>query len=240
MFIKNFLNLTIILIGLIAVSACVGTNESRVEEKDTEWVALFDGNSLAGWHGFNKTEPIQNWVVEDNMLICLGAAEHDSGGDIVTDEDYDNFELKWEWKLESGANTGVMYHVVEDERYYAPYETGPEYQLYDDLAESEEPSTPAQETGADYEMYVANDKKQLNLVGEWNSSKIVFDHGHVEHWLNGEKIIEFQAWSDDWNQRRENSKWRDYPDYGQAKAGKIALQDHGTKAWFRNIMIKKL
>src|SRR5690606_35710260 len=105
------------------------------------------------------------------------------------------------------SNTGVMYHVIEDTSYLAPYETGPEYQLYDDLAYSDEPSSPLQETGADYEMYVANAKKKVNPVGQWNTSRILFDHGHVEHWLNGEKIVEFEAWSDDWNQRRTGSKW---------------------------------
>lgn len=223
-----------------SMTSCSGTEVKRAGTENLDWVYLFDGGSLDGWHGFNKSGAVENWMVEDSMLVCLGVAEHDFGGDLVTDREYKNFELKWEWKLEAGANTGVMYHVVEDSRYLAPYETGPEYQLNDDSAYSDEPSSPLQETGADYEMYAANSKKRLNPVGQWNSSKIVFNGGQVTHWLNGEKIVEFEAWSDDWNERRENSKWQDFPDYGKARSGKIALQDHGTKAWFRNIMIREL
>lgn len=221
-------------------ASCSGTDSRHAEANTTDWVYLFDGVSLDGWHGFNKDGEVANWVVEDSMLVCLGVAEHDFGGDLVTDREYGNFELKWEWKLTTGSNTGVMYHVVENDRYQAPYETGPEYQLNDDSAYSDEPSSPLQETGADYDMYAANGKEHVNPLGEWNASKIIFDRGHVTHWLNGEKIVEFEAWSDDWNGRLQRSKWVEFPDYGQARSGKIALQDHGTKAWFRNIMIREL
>jgi len=157
----------------------------------------------------------------------------------VSDSSYDNFELTWDWKVDKGSNSGVMYHVVEDAKYKAPYETGPEYQVIDDVgfpAKLEE----WQKAGADYAMTIPNDRKKLKPVGEWNSSKIIFDHGHVEHWLNGEKIVEFEAWSDDWNKKRTEGKWKDYPDYGQAKTGKIALQDHGNKAYYKNIRIRPL
>jgi hypothetical protein len=95
-------------------------------------------------------------------------------------------------------------------------------------------------TGADYAMYNANEKKKLKPVGEWNTSKIIFNNGHVEHWLNGEKIVEFEAWSDEWKTKKSEGKWKDFPDYGSAKKGGIALQDHGNKAWFKNITIREL
>lgn len=200
---------------------------------------LFDGKSLAGWHAFNKPGEIQNWTIMDGAMVCLGAAEGDTGGDIVSDKEYENFELSWEWKIDKGGNSGVMYHVIEDDKYKAPWETGPEYQLVDDI------SYPVkleawQLTGGDYAMNPPSDKKKLNPVGEWNSSKILFNKGHVEHWLNGDKIVEFTAWDSKWEHEKNTGKWKDYPDYGSAKKGRIALQDHGNKAYFKNIIIKEL
>jgi hypothetical protein len=204
-----------------------------------EWIELFDGKSLAGWHGYNKTGQVTNWTVEDGALVCLGAAKDAHGGDIVTDRKFDNFELTWEWKVDKGSNSGVMYHVVEDAKYKAPYETGPEYQVIDDEGFPEK-LEPWQQAGADYAMLPANEKKKLKPVGEWNSSKIVYNNGHVEHWLNGEKIVEFEDNTPEWNKEKTEGKWKDYPDYATAKTGAIALQDHGNKAYFKNIRIKEL
>lgn len=204
-------------------------------------VTLFDGKSLNGWHGYNKTPgtDIKNWTIIDSALVCLGAAKDAHGGDLVTDKDFENFELSWEWKVDQGSNSGVMYHVVENPKHQAPYETGPEYQIIDDIGF---PGKLAdwQKAGADYAMHPANNKKKLKPVGEWNSSKIVFNNGHVEHWLNGEKIVEFEAWDVDWKKKKADGKWKEYPDYGESKTGKIALQDHGNKAYYRNIIIKEI
>jgi 3-keto-disaccharide hydrolase len=201
--------------------------------------SLFDGKSLAGWHGYNKKGEVKNWTIEDGALVCLGAAKDAHGGDLVSDKEYENFELIWDWKITKEGNSGIMYHVVEDPKYKAPYETGPEYQMIDDIGFPEKLEE-WQKTGADYAMNPANDKKKVNPIGQWNSSKIIFNNGHVEHWLNGEKIVEFQAWDDKWNKEKKEGKWKDYPDYGVAKKGKIALQDHGHKAYFKNISIKTL
>jgi Domain of Unknown Function (DUF1080) len=207
--------------------------------KRVGWVTIFDGKTLNGWHGYNKTGPVTSWEVKDGALVCLGTAKDAAGGDIVSDKQYANFELKWEWKVDKGSNSGVMYHVQEGSKYHSPYETGPEYQIIDDVTFPEHLEN-WQKTGADYAMYTPNDQKVLNPVGQWNVSRIVFDKGHVEHWLNGKKIVEFEAWSDDWNKKRETGKWKDYPDYGKAKTGEIALQDHGDKAYYKNIEIKEL
>lgn len=236
-----------IVLAMMAFSCNQGAStneetETNSEDVVDEWMPLFDGKGLSGWHGFNKGDSIvDNWVVEDGVLTCLGkTGGSDIGGDIVTDASFGNFELEWEWKISEGGNSGLMYHVVEDPKYKAPYETGPEYQLIDDVGF---PGTLEdwQQAGANYAMNSANNaKKELSPVGEWNSSKIVYDNGRVEHWLNGQKIVSFQEGTPEWEQERTEGKWKDFPDYKIANDGRIALQDHGDRAWFRNIRIKEL
>ena len=235
---------------IISICSCNNSNDTKSTSNDSTMtdkkddrdasekkpISLFDGKSFNGWHSFNGGKEIKSWAIEDNALVCLGTAKDAHGGDIASDNDYSNFELTWDWKVTKGANSGVMYHVIESTKYKAPYETGPEYQVIDDIGfpgKLEE----WQKAGADYAMYLPNDKKKLNPVGEWNTSKIVFNKGHVEHWLNGEKIVAFQAGSDEWTKKKNEGKWKDYPDYGISKKGKIALQDHGNKVYYKNISI---
>ena len=235
----------IMLIGLIAAvlfSGCAGDqsgdNVLTSQEKKAGWVLLFDGKTTSGWHGYNRQEMLTGWIVEDGALVGLGKGG-DIGGDIVTDGLYDNFDLKLDWKIAEGGNSGIFYHVVEDEKYSAPYQTGPEYQLIDDIGFPGDLED-WQQAGADYAMHPANEHKELKPVGEWNSARIIFDHGHVEHWLNGKKIVEFAAWTDEWKQKVADGKWKDYPGYGLAETGNIGLQDHGSHVYFKNIKIRPL
>ncbi|RYY63877.1 MAG: DUF1080 domain-containing protein [Chitinophagaceae bacterium] len=203
------------------------------------WVSLFDGKTLNGWHGYNKTVKIDNWIAKDGILECVETSFEAVNADIVTDKEYGDFELAWEWRIGKGSNSGVMYHVVENIKYPYTFFTGPEYQLIDEVGwdgKLEE----WQKAGADYAMHLPNDKKVLKPTGEWNTSKIVFNKGHVVHWLNGAKILEFEAWTPEWTTKKTEGKWKDVPDYGSAKKGRIALQAHGGKVAFRNIKIKEL
>ncbi|WP_090703691.1 3-keto-disaccharide hydrolase [Daejeonella rubra] len=236
------MNKYLLIFTLITISFSVRADDGRTDSPGKpkgEWISLFDGRSLKGWHLFNKTSEIKTWKIEDGALVCLGGKGPSGSGDIFTDQSFADFELRWEWKVDKGSNSGVFYHVLEDPKYKRAIETAPEYQIIDDInfpAKLED----SQKAGADYGMYTPSDIKQLKPIGEWNTSRIIFKNGHVEHWLNDIRIIKFKAWKKDWTKRKTEGKWKDYPDYGMSKAGLIGLQDHGNKAYFKNIEIREL
>ena len=209
------------------------------EEIADGWQLLFDGKTLNGWKDYNGTTLTQPWHVVDGCIQAKGDGS-DASGYIVTDKQYENFELSWDWKLSKGGNSGMLYHVVERPQFAVPYVTGPEYQLIDE-PNFPEPLEEWQKLGVDDAMHLPDKAKmKVNPQGEWNNSKIVFDNGHVEHWLNGVKILEFEAWTDDWYAKKNSGKWANAPEYGLAKKGVLCLQDHGYPASFRNIKIKEL
>ncbi len=231
------------LVGGVATS-CQKHNTLSEAEKAEGWQLLFDGETLNGWRSFNETELLGGWHVVDGCIQAKGEGG-DASGYIVTDKQYANFELVWDWKLTHGGNSGMLYHVVEHPKFKVPYVTGPEYQLIDNEG-WEEVNAPTkleewQKLGVDYAMHLPDySKMKVNPVGEWNSSKIVYDNGHVEHWLNGEKILEFEAYTEDWFAKKASGKWGTATEYGLAHTGVICLQDHGDPASFRNIKIKEL
>jgi hypothetical protein len=237
-------NLLMILAVAISTASCLSTKEVKIntltdKEKAEGWQLLFNGKTTDGWKGYNQDSCGPRWTVIDGELTCLGEGGG-MGYDIVTTKKFSDFELNVDWKLTSKANSGIFYHIVEGPAHSSPYETAPEYQLIDDLGWPEKLED-WQKTGADYAMHTADTlKKKLNPVGEWNNTRIIFNKGHVEHWLNGTKIIEFTAWDNDWNKLKTEGKWKDYPDYGVAKEGPVGLQNHGSKISFRNIKIKPL
>lgn len=227
-------------------TACSGVKHNQLTDAEIAdgWELLFDGETLNGWKDFNGDSLSQPWTVVDGCIQASGDGS-DLLGYIVTDRQFDNFILDWDWKLSHGGNSGMLYHVVEDPYFAVPYVTGPEYQLIDNDG-WEEVNAPAklepwQRLGVDYAMHLPDpDSLFVNPQGEWNNSRIVFDNGHVEHWLNGHKILEFEAWTDDWFARKNSGKWEMAPEYGLAETGVICLQDHGNPASFRNIKIKQL
>lgn len=217
----------------------IADNTLTEQERVDGWQLLFDGDNTTGWRGFQQDTLPAGWVVEDGTLKALGTGG-DIGGDIVYGaEDFENFELTLDWKIATGGNSGIFYHVLEDTQYKAPYHTGPEYQLIDDLNFPEKLEN-WQTVGADYAMYEPPADKKTKPAGEWNTTRIVFTPEKAEYYLNGALTATFVPWSEDWTTRRNSGKWDAFPDYGKAKTGKISLQDHGSEVWFKNIKIRKL
>lgn len=218
-------------------------NTLTSKEKADGWVLLFDGQTMNGWRDFNGTSLTGPWEVQDGTIWTDGEGD-DGNGYIVTDREYANFDLKWEWKIARGGNSGMIYHAVEGPQYKVPYVTGPEYQIIDDDNWEEVngyPLEPWQRCAVDYAMYVPDfDTRILKPAGQWNQSEIIFDNGHVTYLLNGKVTVEFDAWTPDWYARKDAGKWGHAPEYGLSRTGHICIQDHGYPAWFRNLKIKEL
>ena len=211
-------------------------NSLTKKEISEGWQLLFDGKTTNGWRGFKMEALPDGWQVMDGNLVTLGKGD-DLGGDIVTTSQYEDFDLYLEWAISEGGNSGIFFHVLEGD-YPAIYATGPEYQLIDDVGFPEKLAE-WQKTGANYAMHNP-ENVVLKPVGEFNSSRILVKDGHVTHWLNGKKVVEYDLWTDDWKERLVVGKWNAYPGYGLARNGFIGLQDHGSFIRFRNIKIKNL
>jgi len=214
-------------------------NSLSKKEVNRGWKLLFDGQTLDGWKGYNSDKMFSCWSVSDGELICQGEGGSVTAGDIITVSDFDNFELSLEWNISHAGNSGIFYHVQEGPKYKAAYETAPEYQLIDDAGWPDKLEE-WQQTGADYAMTPAIKDKKLMPTGEWNTSRLLYNKGYVEYWLNGMKVVEFQAYSPEWKNLRASGKWKDYPDYAISKTGHIGLQNHGSGVKFRNIKVRKI
>ena len=195
--------------------------------------SLLDANDASAWRGYRKTELPVGWQVIDGALTRVGA-----GGDIITKEQYENFELELEWKIARGGNSGVFFHVVEDSTLGAVYLTGPEMQVLDNLGHPDG-RNPLTSAASNFALH-APARDATKPVGQWNRARLVVNGSRVEHWLNGELMVRYDLWTEQWKQQVRESKFRDMPRYGLARSGHIALQDHGDWVAFRNIRIRRL
>ena len=198
---------------------------------DSAWQALFDGTSTEAWRGYQMAGFPAGWQIENGTLVRAAEA-----GDIITKEQYGDFDLEFEWMVPTGGNSGIMYRVTEADR--ATYRTGPEYQVLDDAAHADG-ANPLTSAGAAYGFYAAP-KGLVKPAGEWNSGRIVARGNHIEHWLNGTRALEYEIGSPDWEAKLKASKFDAWKGYGRSARGHIALQDHGDRVAFRNIRIRPL
>ncbi len=219
---------------LFTVNAMAQNSEEVPEDaqmEDADWQEL----GTDQWRRYGGEGIPEAWQVdEEGILYFSGEGE---GGDIITIEQYENFELELEWKISPAGNSGIMFRVSEEHDY--PWRTGPEYQILDNEAHPDAKEGADRHAGANYDMH-APSVEAVNPVGEWNQARIVVNGAMVEHWLNGEKIVSYELWSDAWKASIAESKWIDMPHYGMTKVGHICLQDHSDPVWFRNIRIRSL
>ena len=196
------------------------------------WRALFDGHSLDAWRGYKGAPIPTGWKISD------GALTKDSPvADIVTKDEFGDFELELDWKIGEAGNSGVFYRGTEENEHI--YWSAPEYQLLDDIKASDN-KTRLTCAGAAYAI-LPSPPGHLKAVGDWNSTRFIVKGPHVEHWLNGAKMVEYELGSADWEARVKASKFKDWPNYGRATRGHIALQgDHAGTLAFRNIRIREL
>ncbi|MGE0361251.1 MAG: DUF1080 domain-containing protein [Vicinamibacterales bacterium] len=195
------------------------------------WQPLFDGKSLAGWRGYKTTAPPAGWQAVDGALTRTGP-----GGDLMTVDQFGDFELELEWKVGPAGNSGIMFRVATSAQ--RPWETGPEVQVLDN-AKHADGKNPLTSAGSNYAVH-APVRDVTRPVGEWNAVRLVVRGAHVEHWMNGVKLLEYELWSPDWEARVKASKFGTMPGYGRSQRGHIVLQDHGDVVAFRNLRIRTL
>lgn len=215
------------------IPGLAGVNELTEAERAEGWRLLFDGQGIAGWRSFKKnTFPARGWVVEEG---CLKHLARGGGGDILTEATFEDFELSWEWRLAPGANSGVKYFVTESR----PSALGHEYQLVmpDHPEATSQPTKHV--TGSFYDVWPPRGPIRLRPPGEFNQSRIVVRGRRVEHWLNGELVLEYELGSPALKAALAASKFKDVPGFGEKVRGHILLQDHGGEVWFRNLKVRE-
>ena len=230
-----FMNKNLLFAGLLGASVAAAGFV-----KPSPWTNLFDGKTTNGWHSYNKSS-VQGWKIDNGTLTTDG-----KGGDLVTDKEYENFELEFDFKVQPKGNSGVIYKVIESKDLNQPYISGPEYQVIDDKGyewvengQRKQLST-KQLTGASYDILAPSDLSVVKPAGEWNRGRIVVNNNRVEHYLNGKKVVEYEYGSDAWKKLVAGSKFAKWK-YAEPHAkGRIALQGHGDTVWYRNLRIREL
>lgn len=230
--------------GKSRVTTNTSPNKLTAVEKSQGWKLLWDGQTTNGWRSAGRaTFPAKGWKIENNALTIApgNARDGSSGGDIVTVDEYSNFELVADFKITTGANSGIKYFVTEN---YTPTDpsVGLEFQVLDDAVHPDAKlGVRGNRTcGSLYDLIAAVPNKKVNPVGEWNQARIIVKGSHVEHWLNGMKVVGYERTGQMFRALVNCSKFKDFEGFGEAKKGHILLQDHGDAVSYKNIKIRVL
>ena len=229
---SKFIKAAALILAVGGLTAFTSMNEIQ----KGKWQSLFDGKTTKGWHNYLKQDVSPQWKVENGELTLTAKG----GGDIVTDNEYENFELEMEWKIAEGGNSGIFYRVHEDAKFKTPYLTGPEMQILDD---ERHPDAKAgrnnnRTAGSLYDMLPPSQKAKP--AGQWNKVRIVVKNNKAEHYLNGTKVVEYDLAGPEWETMLKDSKFATWEGFNKYPKGRIGLQDHGDVVSFRNIRIKEL
>jgi 3-keto-disaccharide hydrolase len=206
-------------------------NTLTPDERQAGWQLLFDGRTVDGWRGYMREDMPSGWQVVDGLFTRVAQA-----GDIITTRKFRDFDLKFDFLVAEGGNSGIFYRAVEGPEFI--YYFAPEYQILDDERHPDGRS-PLTSTGANYAVNEAP-RGVTKPAGQWNSGRILVKGQHVEHWLNGQKVVEYELGSEDWARRVAASKFKQWPEYGKAAEGYIGIQDHGSRVAYRNIRIREI
>ena len=230
--------------ALIASAQDKKINELTAEERASGWRLLFDGKTLKGWRGFHRQEPPPGWVVEAGAIKKIAGRGElgEAGGDLITVDQFANFEFQVEWKLTKGANSGIKYLVSEDSPKTGRSAVSFEYQVLDDdnHPDAKEGIAGNRTAGSLYDILPAGGSKKMRPIGEFNQTRIVKRGTHIEHWLNGVKVLEFEQGGPALKAGIATSKFKTIAGFGEAKQGHFLLQDHGNEVSYRNIKVREL
>jgi hypothetical protein len=221
------------------------------QEKADGWVALFDGKTTTGWHNYGGAPAGTAWKINEGVLSLDASNKYDKdpsektdmkivgGGNLLTDEEFENFDLKLEWKIDTGGNSGILFYVHEDTaKYKEPYHTGLEMQVLDNERHADA-KIPKHRAGDLYDL-IACSKETVKPAGEWNMAEVKSVNGKLDLYLNGENVVSTTLWDDNWKKMVAGSKFKQWKDFGTYKKGRICLQDHDNHVSYRNIKIRKL
>ncbi|MGZ3752030.1 MAG: 3-keto-disaccharide hydrolase [Mucilaginibacter sp.] len=233
---KKLITLSVLILAGSSLMAQTN-NELSAKEKQEGWQLLFDGKTTQGWHNYLKPSAGPAWGVKDGV-IQLDPAVKEGRGDIVTEKEYENFELAIDWNIAEEGNSGIMFIVNEDKAYDNTYVTGPEYQLLDDK-KADDNKKDSHLAGSLYDI-IAPAKEAENPAGEWNHTVIRLKNGELTFWLNGVQTVQTHLWDANWTELVAKSKFKTWKGFASFHKGHISLQDHGYHISFRNIKIHEL